>query len=288
MKSIGLDKLKTGYHYCMHGLGAVGGVRQTNTLEAFQRWYYKGVRVFEYDLAITEDKQYVAVAHTVDQKSMRRMEVLEIPESYSFDWFMQQRLFSYTTKGLTPLSLADVIRLLKENTDCCFMLDLFGMFTAAELTPFLEALDLLVAEDENVKSRLLLEAYNEEMAETIYGHSAQYNIIYCARYEGHMDGEAVSVAYLRAHGIEFVSYPWMYTEHFPEEIKMYTDAGMTVFSRTVFNTKVKALKKVGVTVNIVSYQFHGWKIIYEFPLYALACVKRILMKFKIKADERKR
>lgn len=279
--SSGLDNLKTGYHYCMHGVGAIGGVRQTNTLEAFQRWYKKGVRVFEFDLAITEDKQYVAVAHTVDRKSMRRMEVLEIPQTYSYDWFMQQRLFSHTTKGLTPLSLADVIRLLKEDTDCCFMLDLFGMFTFADMKLFLGALDSFVSDDEDVKSRLLLEAYNGEMAEAICEHGTKYNVIYCVRYEGHMNGEAVSVDYLRKNEIEYISYPWMYTEQFPGELERYTAAGFTAFSRTVFNTKVRKLKKAGVTVNIVSYQFHGWKIIYELPLYALACVKRILVKRKL-------
>ena len=58
------QELKDKFNYCMHGLGAFAGVRQTNTKEAFLRWYKKGVKVFEK------------------------------PDIYAYDWFMKQTLFS--------------------------------------------------------------------------------------------------------------------------------------------------------------------------------------------------
>ena len=78
-----VHELKGKFNYCMHGLGAFAGVRQTNTKEAFLRWYKKGVKVFEFDIGKTTDNKYVAVAHTVDEKSMRRMEVFEKPNVYA-------------------------------------------------------------------------------------------------------------------------------------------------------------------------------------------------------------
>lgn len=143
-----LTSLKGQYNYCMHGLGAIGGLRQTNTLEAFNRWYKRGVRVFEFDIARTEDDRYVAVAHTVDEKSMFRMEITEKPQEYTYDWYMGQKLFPKSTKGLTPLSLESIIQLLVKHNDCVFMLDLFGMFTEDKTKHFLNAIDTVVGIEE--------------------------------------------------------------------------------------------------------------------------------------------
>lgn len=282
-----LQNLKTRYCYCMHGLGAVKGLRQTNTLEAFNLWYKRGVRVFEFDLAKTDDNKYVAVAHTVDKKSMTRMEILEEPDCYSYEWFMKQRLFPLTAGGLTPLSLSDVFELLNSHKDCIFMLDLFGMFTGLDLIPFLEAADSLITNYNDINDRLLLEAYNRQMSDTISSHSSKYNIIYCVRYEGNTDKDgAVPIEYLKDKQISFVSYPWMYEKDFPGEIKAYSEAGITVFSRTKYNTKNKKLQAAGVSVNIVGYKFSGALILIQYPLYVLACVNRLISKVKIKNRQR--
>lgn len=106
-----ITDLSKGFHYCMHGLGAYKGLRQTNTLEALNYWYKKGVRVFELDIAITDDNQYFAVAHTVDAPSMKRLDIVERPQKYTFDWFMSKKLFPVTTKGLTPISLQNYARI---------------------------------------------------------------------------------------------------------------------------------------------------------------------------------
>lgn len=282
-KENSLQNLKTQYGYCMHGLGAIKGLRQTNTYEALNLWYKRGVRIFEFDIAKTDDNKYVAAAHTVDKKSMTRMEILEEPDRYSYEWFMNQRLFPLTAGGLTPLSLSDIFELLNSHKDCIFMLDLFGMFTELELIPFLEAADSLLTNYNDINDRLLLEAYNREMSDTISSHSLKYNIIYCARYEGNTDKDgAVPIDYLKDKQISFVSYPWMYEKDFPGEIKAYSEAGITVFSRTKYNTKDKKLRAAGVSVNIVGYKFARVLIVIQLPLYMLACINRLVSKIKIK------
>lgn len=275
------SSLKGQFGYCMHGLGAIGGLRQTNTREAFERWYRRGVRIFEFDMACTDDGYYVAVAHTVDRPSMFRMEITQVPESYTREWFMKQRLFPRSTKGLTPLSLEDIVRLLANHEDCVFMLDLFGLFTKEKVAHFLAALEA-VPETAQVADRLLLEAYNQEMSDAIAAHTPHREIIYCVRYEGNADGADVGTAYLAEKGIRFISYPWSYTEKHPGELQKYADAGLTVFSRTKYNTKNGKLQKAGVSVNIVGYRFHGAAAVVEWPLYMLACMKRLWVKVIMK------
>lgn len=275
-----IDNLKSGFHYCMHGCGAYKGVRQTNSLEALNLWYTKGVRCFEIDISETSDGRYVA-SHGLDRKSLSRMEISNPPVSCEYPWFIRQRLFSMTTEGLTPLDLDGLMNFLESHPDVCFMLDLFPINCQPMLEGFLNALDTLMTGKRNLRERILLEAYDTYMVDIIHGHA--YKIIYSVRNEKNLDSPAVSINYLNNHGIEFISYPWMYENTFQGELKSYTEKGIYAFSKTVFNTKKKKLKDNGVTVNIVSYQFHGTKTLYEFPVYIINCGKRLITKFKMKS-----
>lgn len=277
-----VHELKDKFNYCMHGLGAFAGVRQTNTKEAFLRWYKKGVKVFEFDIGKTTDNKYVAVAHTVDEKSMRRMEVFEKPNVYDFDWFMKQTLFSLSTKGLTPISLQNIIDMLSEYKDTVFMLDLFGMFTEEQILNFLDVLSLCIGEKTELKERFLIEAYTTETVAIV--SKSGYKGIYCARYEynmGENDVDAV-ISFLKENSVLFISYPFMYTEKFPGEIEKYSEGGMTVFSRTKYNNKNKKLMDCGVSVNIVSYVFDKKVCVFQYLRYMLACTRRLLAKIYVR------
>lgn len=277
-----VHELKGKFNYCMHGLGAFAGVRQTNTKEAFLRWYKKGVKVFEFDIGKTDDSKYVAVAHTVDEKSMRRMEVFEKPDIYAYDWFMKQTLFSLSTKGLTPISLQNIVDMLSDYKDAVFMLDLFGMFAKEQILKFLEALTFCIGEKKELHERLLIEAYTTETVALI--SKSGYKGIYCARYEyntGENDVESV-ISFLKENDIFFISYPFMYTEMFPGEIEKYSKSGMTVFSRTKYNNKNKKLIESGVSVNIVSYVFEKKVCVFQYMRYMLACTRRLLAKIYVR------
>lgn len=275
--------LKNSFQYAMHGNGAYKGLRQTNTLDAMLYWYGRGVHIFEIDMARTSDDRYVAVAHTVDRKSMIRLEIPEEPRAYDYGWFMSQKLFPLTTGGLTPLSLESIVEFLEQHMDCVIMLDLFGFFTEQDIEHFLDALDPLVDGKPQLRDRLLLEAYNRTMSRAIFRRSDSYCIIYCARYEGNQEKDGfVPVDDLLEYNISFVSYPWMYHKLYPSEIKAYVDAGFTVFSRTRYNFQDRLLKAEGVSVNIVAYRFDGLKIMVQWPLYMLSCIRRMLSKWKMK------
>lgn len=281
--------LRNHFSFCMHGLGEYKGLRQTNALEAFEKWYHKGVRVFEIDLARTDDGQYVAIAHHVDAPSLRRMEILERPPAYTADWFMRQKLFPYSTRGLTPLSLASVLELMRKYPDALFMLDTFGLFAKEEMEAFLSALDGLLATDSSIARRMLIETYNEAMVDAFASARYAYVVIDCVHHEHRslsLDGLDEKLRYLRAKEIQFVSYPGKYAN--PEILSAFEKNNIVVFCRTKYNWAQKRKQKAGISVNIVTVMFAPWSSFYQFPLYLLTYGKRIVMKIFLVYKERRK
>ncbi len=278
-------ELKDTYHYAMHGNGAFKGLRQTNTEDALMYWYSKGIRVFEIDMAETADGDYVAVAHYLNKKDLRRLELFELPNEAgrTKNWFMSQRLFTVSTLGLKPLSLETIIYLMDKHRDIVVMLDLFGLFTIDEAAGFTKVLVKYIESREKVWDRLLLESYNKEMLKGIRSVSDRANIIACVRYEENENAEStVTAQELLSQGVYFISYPWYCTEKHPGELETYARNGITVFSRTKDNTKESKLKRAGVSVNIVAQKYDGARIIYQYPLYIMTYIKRMLVKIYIK------
>lgn len=279
-----VHQLKDSFQYAMHGCGAYKGLRQTNTKEAILHWYGKGVRVMEIDMASTSDGDYVAVAHHLDKKDLRRLEIFNLPESRTKDWFMSQKLFSISTSGLTPLSLKSIVDLMKEKEDLIVMFDLFGLFSEQESKQFVEKLNAYI-DDLCIWDRCLLETYNTSMIEGIDAARKDTNIIACVRYEDNInEKEAISPECLLSNGVKFVSYPWYIKALHPEEIMQYSKAGITVFSRTKSNRQSHQLIKEGVSVNIVANRFDHFLMPIQWALYMTTYVKRIYIKLLIKLN----
>ncbi len=273
--------IANGFYYCMHGLGAYAGLRQTNALEALEYWYGKGVRIFEMDFAQTSDNQFVAIAHSVDKKSLMRLDIVEIPHSYTYKWFMSQRLFPVTTKGLTPISLQMIPDLLMKYPDMIIMMDMFGLFKFEDANLFCSSLVRIIGQRLELKDRILVEVYNNSMSLAV--KTCGLEGIYGARHEH--DSMVIDIPTrineLRDLGISYISYPFKYSRAFPDEIQQYVQAGFIVFSRTLYNTKVKLLKSLGVHVNIVDYKFDGLYSPFQACSYFIACLKRLIAKIII-------
>ena len=275
--------LQNGFSYAMHGNGAYKGLRQTNTQDAMLYWYHKGVRIFEIDMARTSDNQYAAVAHYMSRKDLRRLELFDPPEQCTLEWFKAQKLFSISTRGLTPLSLDRIVEQLVQHEDMIVMLDLFGMFTAEEAADFTQAVCVCIGRRTELWDRILLEAYNEDMMDGIQKTSGQANVIVCVRYEENEHEETtVAPQTLLDRGIHFISYPWHYCRNHDGELKEFAREGITVFSRTKDNRNEAELKEAGVKVNILAQRYDGFRILYQYPLYMMTYFKRVLVKIYIK------
>ncbi|MCH1982931.1 hypothetical protein MCG98_10180 [Ruminococcus sp. OA3] len=278
-----LLKIKDTYQYAMHGNGAYKGLRQTNTEDALIYWYRKGVRIFEIDMAKTSDSEYVAVAHHLNKKDLRRLEIFDLPENCTSKWFMGHKLFSISTKGLKPLSMGLIIELLIKYNDMIVMLDLFGLFTSEETAMFVENLSQYIGNNVEIWDRLLIESYNKEMVMGIQNVTARANIIACVRFEKNEDDKTtITPQELLEKNIRFISYPWYCTLKHPGEIENFSKNGITVFSRTKDNTLDMRLKRAGVSVNIIAQRYDGGRIIYQYPLYMMSYLKRIFIKVYIK------
>lgn len=276
-------ELKNGFEYAMHGNGAYKGLRQTNTLDAMQYWHRKGVRIFEIDMARTADERYVAVAHYMNCKDLGRLELFDLPEKCTQKWFMNQKLFSISTKGLLPLSLEGIIEELQTHEDIIVMLDLFGMFTEEEAKQFTQAVATCIGGRNDLWERILLESYNKKMADGIQSISEEANVIACVRYEeNEHDESTVMPKELLDRNIQFISYPWYCVKEHQDELENFVRNGITVFSRTKDNTNTADLRNIGVNVNIIAQRYDGWKIIYQYPLYMMTYIKRIVVKMYLR------
>lgn len=276
-----VHQLKDSFQYAMHGCGAYKGLRQTNTKEAILHWYNKGVRVMEIDMAPTSDGDYVAVAHHLDKKDLRRLEIFNLPKSRTRDWFMSQKLFCISTSGLTPLSLESIVDLMKEKEDLIVMFDLFGLFSEEESKQFVEKLKTYI-NDPCLWDRCLIESYNIPMIEGIHTAKEEANIIACVRYEENInEKEIISPEELLSKDVKFVSYPWYIQSQHPGEIYQYAKAGITVFSRTKSNRQSAQLIREGVSVNIVAKRFNRFLMPIQWALYMTTYLKRICIKLLI-------
>lgn len=277
-----INNLSEGFYFAMHGGGAYKGLRQTNTLEAILYWYSKGVRIFELDMAETCDGDFVAIAHHLNRKDLRRTEVFNLPESCSADWFMQQRLFSISVPhGLTPLSVTSIIKLLNEKDDIIIIFDLFGLFSKEETARFTRRLCTLVTSPD-LGQRILVETYNEDMVDGIRAINDEISIIMSVRSELN-DKElfTISASQLVKKNIRFVSYPWLFHRRFPDEIRQYSEAGIVVLSRTKFNTNVHSMYREGVKINLIAKHFDSYLMPFQWILYMLTYIKRIAIKIYI-------
>ena len=278
-----IQQLKTTFSYAMHGNGAYKGLRQTNTLEALEHWYAKGVRIFEIDMARTSDGDYVAVAHYLNRRDLRRLEIFDIPEQCTRDWFMSQKLFSVSTSGLTPLSLESIVQLLREKKDIIVILDLFGLFQYSEARDFTLRLQGLIKED-SLWDRILIESYSGDMTEGIQAVAGCANIMACVRSELNENSpQAISPEELLSKNVQFVSYPWHYVKKHPGELASYSRAGITIVSRTKSSLGSSGLRTEGAHVNLVANRFSdGWLGRLQWAWYMLSYVKRIFIKVYIR------
>lgn len=109
------------YSIVAHAMGDIDGHYYTNTLEAFNKHYEAGTRVFEVDFSLTSDNKLVCTHGWYDHK-INRLGIEEADDTpMSYDEFMS----SLICGQYTPLDLDSVINIMKEYEDIYIVLD-FG------------------------------------------------------------------------------------------------------------------------------------------------------------------
>lgn len=278
--------LKGKFQYGMHGLGFFKGTKHANTYDGLQYWLSEGVKFMEVDVAPTIDGQYVALAHMMKHHDLLRLEISELGGSdvYTHSWFMRQKLFGQTTKGLRPLDIAMIVDELRKSEHLMVMFDLYGMWTFEETVLFTKNLLNIIDRDKDLVSRMLVEAYNQEMIDGIKKASnGEISIIYCI----HEDSAGAHHQFMPASTLEeqeirHISYPWTYVKQYPGELEEYAAKDFIIVSLSKDNRYAKEMQRRGVNIALVDNIYHTKDFIVKYPQYLMERVKNLLVQRRLR------
>jgi len=144
------------YRLIAHGMGAIGGIGQSNTREAFERSYGRGFRIFEVDFEFTRDGQLVA-RH--DWTAARYARFGQKPPSGGVPTLTQFKAMKVRGK-YTPLSAADVVELMREHPDAWVMTDIKDPSVKRRTHALRKLLDA-AAGDKAIRDRIIVQIYSE-------------------------------------------------------------------------------------------------------------------------------
>lgn len=265
-------ELKNGFHYGMHGCGFYKGVYHVNAYEPFKYWQQKGVQVMEIDIAKTNDGLFVALAHLMNNHYLNLVEIAPPPRTdlsseniFTEEWFMNQRLCTKTTKGLSPMNLPMIVNEMVSDSGLFIMFDLWKLWKKDDTRSFAQQLRTLFEKTDiiDMQDRCVIEVYNMDQLNEIRDVSKQLNIMYCVH--GPQDvnfDENVNPTLLKGLGVYTISFPWMCTKDFPGELEKYHQEGFTIFSLFKDNRYRSQMRKCGVNVNLVDTLYTPSNFIY--------------------------
>lgn len=247
------------FQYGMHACGFMYDIMFTNSLEAMEYWYKQGIKIFEVDIDVTNDGEYVA-CHNFTKETFKKMEIQNIPDICTCSWFKEQKLYGKTTEGLTPISLEDIFELLCKYSDTLFMIDP-KIYSYNGICELLDKIKSYIDKFGIDGKRIIFETYNEDMifATREYKGLVQYQ--YCVDDEIQMGTSEkirsweidVLVDFLKKNDIWILSYPWKFAVEDLERVKRLHDEGFVMFSKTRNDILADFLKKACVDVNIIDY-----------------------------------
>lgn len=181
-----------------HGMGAIGGQRVTNCLEAFQANYAAGYRVFEVDLILSTDGRLVA-RHDWESYMYEFLgQKVENPDvAMSEAEFKALKIHG----RMTPLTIADVVAIMKAYPDVWMVTDTKSK-DAAEITAAMNAIVEAIGEDSVLAERFIIQIYDEPMLGTVRAVHDFENIAYTLyQLEG---TEEEALAFAKANGVKVI------------------------------------------------------------------------------------
>lgn len=146
-----------------HAMGGLSGAKYSNSLEAFNRNYAQGMRVFEADFQVTSDHVMI-LRH--DWSKTRGQKGLLKEEGYipTAEEFLSTPLYG----KYTPLALSDLYELMKQHEDVYIITDTKGKKYDEVVSDF----GLLVDTAKETGSlscldRFIVQIYNDEMYDAV-------------------------------------------------------------------------------------------------------------------------
>lgn len=247
------------FQYGMHACGFIHDLMFTNSLESLKYWYSHGIKIFEIDIDDTGNGEFVA-CHNFSKETFKKMEIENIPDQCTYEWFKLQKLYKKTTDGLTPMTLKNLFELLMDYPDMLFMIDP-KVYSYPETYALLAKMKYYITQFNVDGNRIIFETYNEDMIQATDYFQGIMQYQYCIDDEMQMGTSEkirawdldILIKYLKEREIWILSYPWKFAVESLEKLKKLHDEGFIIFSKTRNDILSDLLKQAGITVNIIDY-----------------------------------
>ena len=222
--------------YIAHAMGGIDGKSYTNSLEAFEKSYEEGLRVFETDIHLT-DEGVPVLYH--DKDSYASMVGKTGSPHIKYEEFKSTLLYNkYHT-----LDMQEIIGLLNQYRDIYIVID-WGAMSISETSYIYSGIVNYGKKYEDVLDRIIPEIVDEAMYEATmkcYPWKS-YTLSY---YVDRWDSVEEAIDFCNRLGIKIVDLP--VDECTKDNIKPWIDAGIHVSAYTVNDVGVKnKLKSIGV------------------------------------------
>ncbi len=149
--------------YIAHALGGIEGKSYTNSLEAFEENYKKGLRLFEVDLEYTSDGELVLI-HDWERERLKELFGMPVPADNVETPLSLKEFKSQTIYGkYTPLTYQELIGIMKDHPDMYLVLD--GKYSDEErvLKEYGDIVSIAEKTDPEILKRVIPQIYNESM-----------------------------------------------------------------------------------------------------------------------------
>ncbi len=214
-----------------HAFGEIEGFAYTNSLEAFQKNYAGGHRIFEVDFSLTSDGRLVA-CHDWDYFNL----ISDTSGILSYAEFKNAKIY----EKFSPLAIEDIIELMKQYPDFFIVTD---KFFPGEEKAMLEKLLFACDYDEQLLQRFVIQVYSDKNFLAIDKIHHFENYIYTLYVRGKDDLEQ-NAKFCVIHKIPVVTM-WD-TWATSGVTKIYNEFGIKIFAHTVNDeSKFQKLQRWG-------------------------------------------
>ncbi len=215
-----------------HAMGAVGGCSYSNSLEAFERNYRRGYRVFEVDLELTSDGVAVLRHNWSNFCDTPEFSVESPP---SLDRYKKSKIY----KLFTPLSIDELIDLMARYQDAYIVVDKLYSNTRTYVSQIVEK-----AAGRGVIDRFVIQVFDIENYKLIDGIHHFKNYLFTLYRHGQVRLNEVA-DFCVERGIPAIAFPKEWASN--NAAAIFKKRGLKVYAHTVNKpAEADSLKKLGV------------------------------------------
>lgn len=212
------------YPYIAHALGGINGDNYTNSREAFLYNYELGHRVFEIDLALTEDGQLASIPHNLSTWRART----NSPDSVTFT---SENISSRPVDGKYHLLFCpDIASMLQNHPDIYLMTDSKDTEGDSMRQELSQLVNCISSVDTKLLDRVIVQIYHPGMLDWLMELHPWKSVVYTLYANPDWTPENV-LAFAKSSGVKFVTM-WANLVT-PDTLDLWQSSGIKVGAHTV-------------------------------------------------------